>query len=200
MVEYSINDLTLAYAKDVENPDLNYNLGVAFFNEGHAPSALNFFLRTAELTDETDLVYSSLLYCAMCLSSLGERPHSVKGFLLHAISVCPERPEAWYMYVKMYEENRDWQECLSNSISCLRNCEFENRPLSGTGYRGSFNFLLTKMTSAYFVGRFEESKSALIEIANGHWHDLNYDERQIVKSYIALLNLAPEWMKKIINC
>lgn len=198
--EMNINELTLLYSTDTENPEYNYRLALSFFEKGHTPSAQNFFLRAAELTDDNDLIYRSLLYCAMCLHIQKERPHSVKGFLLHAISISPERPEAWYQYIKFFRENNDWQECLSFSVSCLANCNFNLPLLDWTDYRGKWSFVIFKLVCSYQAGRFEETKKSVIELVVNHWNDLSEEEKTITKEHMQNLKMVPDWISKIINC
>jgi tetratricopeptide (TPR) repeat protein len=194
----NINELTLAYAKDVENPILNFEMGLSFYRRGHYPSALNFFLRASELSDDDHLIYKSLIMCSECLHFLGNRQHSLRGFLLHAISILPERPEAWFLYIRLYKENGEWQECFSHSVNCLRTCNFEFDIIEGLGYLGYQDFLLFKMISGYHAGRFEESKKAVIAIAESYWDPLSEEQSQLVYSYIKLHRMAPSWLEKII--
>jgi len=194
----NINELTLEYAKDVENPILNYEMGISFYRRGHYPSALNFFLRTAELSEDETLIYKSLISCSECLHLLGNRQHSLRGFLLHAISILPERPEAWFLYIKTHKDNSEWQECFSHNINCLRTCNFGLDVIEGFGYLGIQDFLLSKMISGYQIGRFDESKKAIITIVENYWDSLSIEQSKLVYSHIKLHRMAPSWLEKII--
>jgi len=197
MVE-NINELTLAYAKDVENPALNFEMGLSFYRQGHYPSALNFFLRAAELSEDNHFVYKTCLLVSECLRLRGNRQYALRGFLLHAISILPERPEAWFLYIRLYKESAEWQECFSHSINCLRTCNFDLDVMKGFEYRGLQDFLLFKMISGYHIGRFDESKKAVITIAESYWDLLSAEQSRLVYSHIKLNRMAPPWLEKII--
>ena len=59
-------------------------------------SAVSYYLRAAERTDEILLKYESLIRAALCFERQGSRNFTVKGLIQHAISTCPTRPEAYF--------------------------------------------------------------------------------------------------------
>jgi hypothetical protein len=104
------------------------------------------------------------------------------------------------MYIRLYKENREWQECFSNSVNCLKTCDFQSDIIEDSGYKGPQDFLFFQAISGYQFGRFDEVKKVIVELVESYWVDMSYEQRKSVKSHIILLGMVPDWMKKIINC
>ena len=154
------------YIEDPLNPTANYELAYEYYRLGHKASALSYFHRCAELSDNPIEIYKSLLYCANTLYHQPNRQHSTTGFILHAISVLPERPEAWYLYARSLEGSKSWQECYSVSCSALKLCNFDVDAFSGLEYPGKYGFLFHKAISSWSIGRSEESREILKHLAS----------------------------------
>lgn len=161
------------YAIDPTNPILNWELGVIYYSNKHYGSALNFFLRGAELTEDKELSYKCLILCANCLYQQKRRPHSETGFILHAISLIPERPEAWFLYLRFFEEKKDWQECYTLSTITEQLCNFNYPQIELSEYPGEYGIQFIKAKSAFNIGRGEESRKLLQEIIDRHRHSMS---------------------------
>lgn len=155
----------------IENPLLDmssYNLGIEYEKQGHTASAMGYFLRTAELTNDDTLAYSSLLHCANALHSQKNRMHSLTGCILHAMSILPKRPEAWYLYVRALEIKEDWQETYTNCCVALNVCDFSLQPLAGVEYPGKCGILFEKAVAAWRIGRSKECREIFSDLYHNH--------------------------------
>ncbi len=172
------------YAKDPENPILNFELGINYFRESQLASALNFFLRTAELTDDDVLAYHSLILCANCLYQQGNRQHSCTGFILQAMALIPERPEAWFLYLRILEGKGEWQECYTFATQTEKICNFEFPILEFSDYSGAHSILFIKSKAAFQIGRSKECRYLLSRIVEAYWEDMSESYKHWVSTEI----------------
>lgn len=179
------------YIEDPLNPTANFELALEYFNSGHKASALSYFHRCAELSDNPLEIYKSLLYCANTLYHQPNRQHSTTGFILHAISVLPERPEAWFLYARSLENAKSWQECYSSCCTALRLCDFHSYPLLELEYPGRFGLLFLKAISSWSIGRREESREILRHLAANE--NLPPGYKQLIQNNMNFLKM-PFWI------
>jgi|688.fasta_scaffold19529_5 tetratricopeptide (TPR) repeat protein len=162
------NKLIYDYVEDPEDYSKNYNLGSYYESMGQTASAVSYYLRAAERTSDELIQYECLLRSALCFEKQGCRNFTVKGLLLHALSILPKRPEAYYLLSRFYEkENKDgsWQECytiasIGNSVADLNSA-----PLTtDVGYSGNYVLLFQKAVSSWWCGLCKESNNIFKEL------------------------------------
>jgi hypothetical protein len=98
-----MNELVL-FATDTENPEKNYNLAEWYDNQGHNASAHTYYLRAAERAEDKLLAYTSLLRASISCRKQSTREVTEKSLIHSALSILPERPEAYYFLCLMYEK------------------------------------------------------------------------------------------------
>jgi hypothetical protein len=101
------------------------------------------------------------LLCSDCLCRQGKREYSTTGFILHAISLIKERPEAWFLYLRHFESRGDWQECYTLSSLAEDICNFELQNLISNVYSGKYAIQFIKAKSAYKIGKSIEARDIL---------------------------------------
>jgi len=146
------------YVHHPYDPQANFALGKKYEDAGQNSAAIAYYLRTAEFTSNNVLSYECLLRMAVCIERLGNRCHSTKGILLRAISLFPERPEAYFWLAKVYEKTQEWSECYG--ISCIgEHFAKGDFPLLKTdvSYPGPFFFKFQKALSCWWIGLFAYS-------------------------------------------
>ena len=154
----SLNDNLVHYIMDPKNPLYNFHLGKSYEDQGHTAAAAGFYLRTAEYGDSNLLCYEALLRMALCLNRQGSRVFTVKGVLLRAISLMPERPEAYFLLSRTYEINRDWQEAYTWAIIGEKIEENDKQNLlTNVEYPGPYGFIFEKAVVAWWIGLYSES-------------------------------------------
>lgn len=140
------------------NPQVSFTLGRKYEDIGQNSAAIAYFLRSAEFTTDKLISYECLCRIAICMERLGNRTHSTKGILLRAISLFPERPEAYWLLVKVYEKCEDWPECYA--MSCVAEKFATNtKPqlTSDVSYPGDYAFAFQKAISSWWIGLFAYS-------------------------------------------
>ena len=175
--------------KYIENPlddKACYDVAIEYYRQGHTASAMGYFLRCAEITEDDLLAYKSLLYSALALYHQGNRLYATTGCILHAISILPERPEAWYLYSRTLEVEGKWQESYSTACSALKLCDFKLDPLTELEYPGRYGLLFEKAVTGWRIGRNVECR----EIFSHLYFNVDMDP-----GYTQLVNNNMEFLK-----
>lgn len=145
---------------DAEN---NFALALYYNDIGQTASAVSYYIRTAERTDDDLLKYECLIKAARCFESQGTRSFSVKGLLQHAIALIPTRPEAYFFLSRLHEVEQkegDWFLCYMLSSTALGVCNFDSPKLrTDVGYPGKYGLLFEKAVSSWWCGLCEESRT-----------------------------------------
>ena len=155
----SLENRLLRFVLDNENPILNFQIGLAYEEEGQTAAAVGFYLRSAEFSyGDTLIPYEALLRAAICLRNQGARLYSVRGLLLRAISILPNRPEAYYLLANVYERMKQWSECYTFAKIGKQKVK-NNIPSLHTNveYYGDYVFLMEQGVAAWYLGLFAEA-------------------------------------------
>ena len=72
-------ELLNKYSLDTENPEYNFNLALEYDKLGQTASAISFYLRAAERSEDLKLSYIALLKMGVCFEKQGGRTQTVKG-------------------------------------------------------------------------------------------------------------------------
>ena len=182
----NLTALLYNYIQNTELSENNFNLAIYYENIGQTASAVSYYLRTAERTQDTLMQYECLLRASICFDKQGSRNFTVKGLLQNAISILPKRPEAYYLLAKFYsKENKDgcWNDCyLISTIAeniVDKDCVPLNNDVSYTGFCG---ILYYKALSSWWCGLCAESKKLFTKLLIDY--DLSNDEIEVCKEYL----------------
>jgi len=176
-----ISKLVTELAFSPADPELNFKLGLVYQTVQQPATAVSFFLRAAEYGVETKsrkIVYTSLLKMSECFTLQGGRVHSVTNALQQAVAYCPERPEGYFLLSRFYELAGNWQECYTwASIGCsyASKTEEDSLPIY-VGYDGKYCLEFQKAVSSWWIGRKDESKDMLMELAKDRSLKENYKD------------------------
>ena len=154
----NLQELLNEFAYDPENSDLNFKLASYYHSIGQTASAVSYYIRTAERTNDKRLIYSCLLAASQCFDSQGCRSVSVKGLIQSAIAVDPIRPEGYFLLSKFHEKKEEYQD--SYLISSIGEKVSDNtlEPLYvNVGYPGSYGLTFQKAVSSWWCGLCDES-------------------------------------------
>ncbi len=171
--------------------DNTFNLGEFYFNQGHTASALAFYLRTAEYSEDDNLIYASLLMIAKCLSIQGQRGTTEKGLWLNAIAFKPERPEAYLFLSEWCEARKDYHEAYSYATIGIQNAHNAVVMTSNVGYEHNYQLDFQKAVSAWWIGKSQESRDSFITLVN-KGPELNEKYKKLVQSNITSLGSGPD--------
>ena len=147
----------------------NFNLAIQYDSINQIASALSFFLRTAELTENKELAYICLLKNHLNFLKQGSRVSLAKDQTYFAQSLLPKRPEAYFLLSKFYETQKQWYESYSQACVGLEVCDFNLPPLFlDVQYPGYYGLLFQKAIAAWWIGRCDESRYLFRYIADNY--------------------------------
>ncbi len=150
------------FSLDTENPKINFDLAYYYHSIGHTASAFSHYLRCAERTDNTDLVYECLIRSFYCFDAQSNRDFTSKNLLMQAISLCPDRPEAYYILSKFYLEKNDPYSAYMLTSIALQSCNFNTSPLiTYLGYNDKYDLLYNKAIAGWHWEKLDEYKDTL---------------------------------------
>jgi hypothetical protein len=145
------------YILDPYNPENSFQLGLRYEEQGQTASAAGYFLRSVEFGTDTNRMYEALLKIALCFERQTNRVFTLKGTLLRAIALLPKRPEAYFLLARVYERNKDWQECYTLSTIAYDYATDEPNTISNVEYPGKYGFIFEKAVSGWWIGLMDES-------------------------------------------
>jgi tetratricopeptide (TPR) repeat protein len=153
------------YIADPDEPLNSFELGYQYELMGHMASAMGYYLKCAELTDETKVAYECLLRKAICLEALKDRNAHVRNSCLLAIGLMPERPEAYHLLTISYERAGLWQESYAWSRTGQRlNGVPKNDRIPNVNYEGYYTLPFQEAVALWWLGRFDESLTKFKEV------------------------------------
>lgn len=170
----SLKRRLVEYVNEPYDIKANLDLGVEYYKKEQFASSLSHFLRGAEHGADSDginktyLVSECLVHAADALNRLGGRHFSTKSTLLHAISNEPKMVQAYLLLSKVYEQTGEWTEC--NSVCNIGLSQMDNFvPMLYDNKTKSDivnELLFQKAISEYYIGRCNDARKDLEEIAN----------------------------------
>lgn len=174
------------YISDPNDPEKNFTLALMYDDLGQTATAVSYYIRTAERTNEDILKYECLIRAAGCFERQGTRKFTVKGLMQHAIATMPKRPEAYYMMSRFYENDTGndgkWFDSYLLSALALSVCDFDNLPPLRTkvNYPGKFAILFQKAHTAWWCGLCDDSKNMFLDLYSNYELPPNF--KNLVKS------------------
>ena len=182
------------FVNDPFNDESIFWLAEKYYNEGHTASALTYYLRVTEVSNDDDLVYEALVKAGLCLQKQENRVYSTEGVYLQAISYLPKRPEAYFLLSRLYEENKKWNESYMLASVALSTCDFSIKPLkTNIAYINKYVFIFEKAVCAWWMGRLDESLELFLELRD---KNLPFHYSNSIENNLKLFNL-PETKEKI---
>lgn len=171
------NDPLVAYAYDTENAIKNFELARWYHLQEQTGAASSYYLRAAERSDDSILVYECLLHMASCFNHQKNRNYTVRGLYQHAINLLPQRPEAYFFSSRFEEWNKMYADSYTIASIGLNFCDFDLEPLPTIHeYPGKFGIVFEKAVSAYWWGKSQESRDLFQDLKNNYELDkTHYD-------------------------
>lgn len=184
------DNLLKTYIFSPEDPENNYNLGVYYEKIGQTASAVSYYLRAAERYDNALCKYESLIRASICFDKQGTRNFTVKSLLLHALAICPKRPEAYYLMSCHYEKSEGdghWNDCYTIASIGLGVSELNPEPLkTDLGYPGEYALIFQRALSSWWCGLCEESKSTFLDLLENY--NMNEEFKNSAIECLKLMN------------
>jgi hypothetical protein len=196
-----IQQLLKNFIMSPNDPEDNFALACYYDEIGQTASAVSYYLRTAERTDDDLLKYECLIKSAACFEKQGTRKFTVKGLLQQAVALQPKRPEGYYYLSLFYEtqNNNDgkWLDAYTIVSIGLTVANFEDTSGLRTDlqFPGKYALLFQKGHVAWWCGLCEESKNIFMDLHT------NYEMIPMFSQlvYNNLINMNAFVTKKISN-
>lgn len=189
-----LNDLIKQYLVDVEDSKSNFKLAKHYDEMGHSASAVSYYLRSAERSNDKILQYSALIGAATCYQREGFRNFTVVSIMRNALLIDLERPEGYFYLAQHHERNarnnsnnsdaaKEWHNCYF--YACLGE-KFAKRNLPklyvDIGYPGHYSFIFFRAMSAWWCGLCQESKDTFEMLLKDYGHVMSPEYVQVVKN------------------
>ena len=152
------------YINNPNNPAINFKLAREYDLLGQTGSALSFYLRCAERSEDPLEQYTALLHCALCFERQKCRDGTEKTLLQKAIALLPRRPEAYFLLSRLYEILTEWQDSYTIACLGLELIDFNLPQINDVEYPGNYALLFQKGVAAWWVGHCEESREIMEEL------------------------------------
>lgn len=194
---YIDNDLKIIdpvftnFALDTENPKTNFDLAYYYHSAGHTASAFSHYLRCAERTSDIDLIYECLIRSFYCFDAQTGRDYTSKHLLMQAISLCPNRPEAYYILSEFYMSRNDPYSAYMLTSIAIKSCDSSTTPLSTyVGYNDIYDIYYVKALSSLSWDKRSEYKNILNHIIE-HKSSVK-DKEKVNKAYQLIEDLEKQ--------
>ena len=157
--------LILAYVNSPFSAETNFALAEAYEKIQHYAGAATHFLKCTEYGDKKEdkpLIYESLLHLSLVMKNLGDRNYVEEGWLLSAITLCPERSEAYWMLSLLYERLNRWWEC--HTIASIGLQHKKGKLKIDIGFEDRYMLLFQKGVSAWHIGLASETRDIMFSL------------------------------------
>jgi len=182
------------YVHHTEEPEINFKLAIYYHSIGQTASAISYYIRTAERTENKTLMYACLLSASQCFDSQGCRSNSVKGLLQSAIAVDPKRPEGYFLLSRFYEREKNYHDSylIASIGEKVSNFNLEPLPLN-VDYPGYCGILFERAVSAWWCGLCDDSHSMFLDLKINYWNKLDKSHKQAVLNNLKLFKKQFDW-------
>lgn len=188
-----IRDPFSIYIQNTEDPQANFNLALFYWNQGHTASALSFFLRCADRTDDDKLAYECLIMLGHCFDRQGRRETHTLSMYRLAQNLMPKRPEAYYIIARWYERRSRFGECYNIAVQGLNFSDYKYWPRNELiDYPGAYGLIFEKAVAAWWVNKEQESRLLFRQIAVDYHNQMDEAHKNAVYRNITMLSIGPK--------
>lgn len=186
-----LNALLNEYILDCENPILNYRLGLEYEKLGQTASAVSYFLRAAERTKNKLLTYECIIRIGNCFDRQKNRSFTVKSMYRIAITVLPNRPEAYYLLAKYFDFEKNHSEAYLFCKLAFNNCEENTYNNLNVGYPGMWGLYYYYAIASWWCGKNIESRKIYQKLINEYWSEIAPEYKVSIEEMIRTYGSGP---------
>jgi len=187
-----LEKLIVDYVNDPENPDKNYLLGLEYERLGQTAAAISYLLRAAERTKDQLIEYECLLRIGNCFDRQKNRVYTVKSMYNAAITLMPDRPEAYYLLSRILENEKLYFESYTMTEIALKHVDSVPVVDMDVGYQGKWCLLFQKAVAAWWRGRGMEARKIFQTLLDDWWNEIDDQHKKSIESNIVSLGSGPE--------
>lgn len=181
-----------AYIKDPENPELNFQMALHYEVINQTASAISYFLRCAERTDNDKLAYECLCKIGLCFERQGKRGNSARHYYQLALDLLPRRPEAYYLLARYYERVADYPNAYMYGNLGEHFADANPSPLrTWIEYPGRWGLTFEKGVAAWWIGKSQESRDIWQYLKNEHYSHMDQGHIDAVQRNMCNLGCGP---------
>ena len=166
MNDKMLSNLLYSFIADPENVDNNLNLAIYYDKLNQTASAVSYYLRAAERTDQDIIKYQCILRAGICFSKQGCRNFTVKGLYQHGLTIMPNRPEGYFLLSRFYEREENYHDAFL--IASIGEKVADKDPEEKLGidveYPGYYGIRFEKAVAAWWVGLCNEARDILEDL------------------------------------
>ena len=161
-----LSDLLYKFIADPEHVANNLNLAIYYDRIDQTASAVSYYLRAAERTDQDIIKYQCVLRAGICFSKQGCRNFTVKGLYQHGLTIMPNRPEGYFLLSRFYEREENWHDSylIASIGEKVAEREPEEKLIIDVEYPGFYGLIFEKAVSSWWVGLCNESRDTLEDL------------------------------------
>jgi hypothetical protein len=186
-----MNEL-IEFSLDTENSEKNYTLARWYEKQGHNAPAHTYYLRAAERAEDNNLAYQALIRASFCYKKQGSREGTEKILLENALTLLPERPEAYYFLSLLYERKQERQNAYIYPHLGLNNYRDDFKTLDIPEFQGKYLLVFQKAVSAWWWGKGMECRELLHSLVDDYWNEMDETHKVAVENNITRLGSGPE--------
>lgn len=176
-----------------EDSELNYKLAIEYDKLGQTAAAITYYLRAAERTSVVERAYECLLHIGNCFNKQGNRSNSVQKTYKQALTLLPNRPEAYLCLAKFFEINSAHADAYVFADLGLKVADFTVKPLERNVFFPLYDcyagLVLEKAICSWSWGKNNETRELFKLLYNQYYEKFNSDYQQIIKNNMTKLNL-----------
>lgn len=185
-----LRDLLSAYAHYPSSENM-FALAEEYYALGQYAGAHSFYLRTAEHTEDKNIMYYSLIRCGQCFNVAGNRKHSVMTLYKHAVNLLPDRPEAYYFLSKVYHDYGDWFDSYTFACLGLEKPIIDDIFSRKLSCNNKYYLLYHKGVAAWHIGRSFEARQIIHGITKNYYQVLDPEYSYLVAKYGLHISAGP---------
>lgn len=157
------------YIEAPDVPENSFEIGWEYELIGQYASAMGYYLKCAELTENDLLAYESICRKAICFTKIGGRDTHAKSNANLAIGIMPDRPEAYHILACALERIGAWHESYAISraaqkLNANRESLVYNLDDRCLEYPGYFALPFQEAVALWWIGRFKDSVAKFKEV------------------------------------
>lgn len=176
------------YIYNLEDPQANFDLALEYDALGQSYTAISYYLRAANFTEDRTLAYTCLLKIGTWFIKHGCRNFSAETTLQQAVAWMPKRPEAYQLLATFWEQHKKYLEAYQLSTTGLEVCDFNLPPLPVSfGKIDQEGLMIQKFLSGWHCGKEDQTRAILQDLVDNHWKNLDADQQDQVEMHITSL-------------
>jgi tetratricopeptide (TPR) repeat protein len=142
----------IEYTHNTEDPEINFKIALTYDSMNQVASAISHYIRCAERSNDKLLQYECMIRAGLAIRRQGSRLYTEKSFFQNAISILPNRPEAYLFIADVFyklsmHHNSYMMICIGEQY-----CNVNEKLREPISYKGDLEFKLKKLLFAHKCG------------------------------------------------